>query len=485
MTTTRFLDDDIVHVYEFGKPQDEDHQLATLFWGDQVKVVDKVGENWKLDFDRWEWNSALGHSEWKHYDAVISNKAKFRETSVLKVRFVDVGQGDAVIIETPLGKLLLLDGGEEENLKNYMRRAWAYILRTKPIPVEAIIVTHGDADHFAGLVKLMKAKRSSNQPVIIPKRVFHSGLVKGSSALADKKIFGETKMKDEKLFIVDLADDLRAIPDERMNQPFRSWKAELIRAAEANPTLTIHRLAYGDSAQFDFLNTEGIQIQVLGPIVTNLDGTPALPFLHNEKNAYSAAQTINGHSVVLKLTYGNVRFLFGADVNRESETGLLAQVQKDGISLESEILKVPHHGSADFDPAMLKAVRAVVSVISSGDENESREYIHPRSGLVGALGKYSRSSVEKPLVYVTEMVAFFKRIGLATIQANENNKPKGEPFTNPNTYYKQQFGIVHVRTDGKRVLVACHSGKPGMKESYSFNVSPSGKVKFEDETSVI
>jgi beta-lactamase superfamily II metal-dependent hydrolase len=416
-------------------------------------------------------------------DAAISGKAKFREASVLKVRFVDVAQGDTAIIETPQGRLLLLDGGEEEHLKNYVSHAWAHILRDAPLQVEAIIVSHGDADHFAGLTDLLRAARGHGLPMVVPKRVFHSGLVKAASSTAEKKLFGRTKMKDGQLYIVDLVDDLRTTPADRLNKPFKDWKAELVKAATANPNLALQRLRYGDSQPFDFLNAEGIQMQVLGPIVEDIDGVPGLPFLHSEGNAYSASHTINGHSIVLKMTYGNVRFLFGADMNRESEAGLLSRTRQDGISLAAEVLKVPHHGSADFDSSMLEAVRAVVSVVSSGDESEAKEYIHPRAGLVGALGRYSRPTVEKPLVYVTEMVAFFQRVGTATIQKTANGAAQGNPIPTSNAYIKKKYGIVHVRTDGERVLVACHSGKPGMKESYAFHVGALGQIRFEAETS--
>jgi hypothetical protein len=137
---------------------------------------------------------------------------------------------------------------------------------------------------------------------------------------------------------------------------------------------------------------------------------------------------------------------------------------------------------------MLEAIRPVVSVISSGDESGDKEYIHPRAGLVGALGKYSRSTVERPLVYVTEMVAFFKRLG--RISAHEyvgGNRDKERPTGThiQNAYEKTQFGIVHVRTDGERVLVATHSGREDKKEAYAFHVDPNGGVSFEEEASVM
>ena len=38
------------------------------------------------------------------------------------------------------------------------------------------------------------------------------------------------------------------------------------------------------------------------------------------------------------------------------------------VSLQSEVFKVPHHGSHAYLPAFLEAVAPVVSVVSSGDE---------------------------------------------------------------------------------------------------------------------
>jgi hypothetical protein len=162
---------------------------------------------------------------------------------------------------------------------------------------------------------------------------------------------------------------------------------------------------------------------------------------------------------------------------------LLERTRADNLSLAAEILKVPHHGSADFSPRILEAIRPVVSVVSSGDENTAKEYIHPRSGLVGALGRYSRASVDRPLVYVTEMVAFFKRFpGRSKVTSiTKTGKEGKELYSGYNAYAKATFGIVHVRTDGERVLVATHSGKEDQKESYVFRVDERGDIAFEEK----
>jgi hypothetical protein len=116
-------------------------------------------------------------------------------------------------------------------------------------------------------------------------------------------------------------------------------------------------------------------------------------------------------------------------------------------------------------------VKPLISVVSSGDENEQKEYIHPRATLVGSLGKHSRT--ERPLIFVTEMVAFFKNEGDAV-----RVKGSKTPFY---AFSRSAFGIVHVRTDGERILVFTHSGKEGMKEAYAFTVKEvGGEIVRED-----
>jgi hypothetical protein len=171
----------------------------------------------------------------------------------------------------------------------------------------------------------------------------------------------------------------------------------------------------------------------------------------------------------MQLRYGNVRFLLAGDLNHESEMRLKDFAEDEKIDIRSEIFKVPHHGSADFDPEFLSCVEPVVSVISSGDESARKEYIHPRATIVGALGRYSRTIT--PLIFMTELAAFFEKVGY--VSPDRERKSKG--FYG---FRRTAFGIVHIRTDGKRVLVFTHSGKIEMKEAYSFLVEGNGTVKF-------
>jgi beta-lactamase superfamily II metal-dependent hydrolase len=462
MSELRYLDSDIVPVRAFDEVDGKRPLFATLFWGDRVKVIGKTAEGHKVEMTRRQWNA-----EKKRYDqtvvlCLLPRATRFRDAPLLKVRFVDVGQGDGAILESPRGEIVLIDGGEGEHVRHYVSAAFAHIIRTRPLPCSAIVVTHGDADHYAGLTRLVewRGKNKAQQPLVSADRVFHNGLVKRGSGA--KEPFGKTVTRDGEKYAVELEDDLRDVPDKNMNRPFVQWKAALagLRTRDDKKP-KMRRLQYGDDDAFDFLAEEGIGVKVLGPIADEIQGRAALPFLGD------ASHTINGHSVVLKVTYGNVRFLLGADLNEPSEERLLKRAKQDNLSLGAEVLKVPHHGSADFSPRMLEAVSPVVSVVSSGDESAAKEYIHPRAGLVGALGRFSRGTVDKPLIYVTEMVAFFRRL-----------TSKESPIHN--SYQKTAFGIVHIRTDGQRVLVVTHSGSD-KKESYAFRVDPEGEIEFEPE----
>jgi beta-lactamase superfamily II metal-dependent hydrolase len=478
--TLRYLDTDLVSVWSAPRGTAPRERLATLLWGDSVLVKATTTGDVVLDFTIRTWNDAANAYEWKTLDAYIAPDTKFRDTSVLKVRFVDVGQGDATIVETPTGRMVLIDGGEERHLRNYVSSSWSHVLRTRPLRIAAVVVTHGDADHFAGLPNLVGLQRPGGDPAIVVERIFHNGIVKASGS-DPRTIFGTTTTANGTTYITQLENDLLTVPVARLNTPFRAWQTAIGALKQRFNALRIRRLAYNDPSAFRFLESEGMKMEVLGPITENIGGTPALPLLRTPgSNSVSASHTINGHSVVLRLTFGNVRFLFGADLNAESQLRLLERLRKDGRSVASEILKVPHHGSADQAPKMLEAVRAVVSVVSSGDENAAKEYIHPRASLVGALGRYSRPTVETPLIYVTEMVAFFKRLGAVSVSRYLPNGTVSPTRTHvQNAYEKTVFGIVHVRTDGERVLVATHSGREDRKETYAFRVSPAGDITFE------
>lgn len=70
----------------------------------------------------------------------------------LKVHFIDVGQGDSILIQCPDGTTLLIDGGKiwcYAFLGDYLHRAGVN-------KIDYLIVTHPHEDHYGGLVKILK-----------------------------------------------------------------------------------------------------------------------------------------------------------------------------------------------------------------------------------------------------------------------------------------------------------------------------------------
>ena len=465
---TVYVDEDLVTVTLSGG------RKLVVAWGDPIEVTGFDGSKTQVKvLDRS--SSAIA--------GTVKGKLRTTATPPLKLAMVDVQQGDALLLESPGGQVVTIDGGDNVLFARYLAGRFRGTTAASPKPIAAMLVTHGDADHFEGL-NLIRESEADTRPgkaiFIQPERVIHNGLVKGPSSLGPKEIFGRTKKIGSDTYVLELEDDLRPVAGARKNKYFKRW-SDTLTAWEQRGHIDVYRTAFGDLSAFDFLTTEGIGVEVLGPITVDVqDGShvkPALPLLHEPPKgvaaagttgtSFSEAHTINGHSVVLRFTYGNVRILLSGDLNAEALALLRSKVASGG--LEAEIVKVPHHGSADFDPLALRAMAPVVWLISSGDESTRKEYIHPRANLMGALGRAAR--VETPLVFCTELAAFFAARG--TVQP-EGNATRFFGFE------RTVFGIVHVRTDGQRVLVFSHSAKETMKEAYRFRVDASHAVTFED-----
>ncbi len=86
---------------------------------------------------------------------------------------------------------------------------------------------------------------------------------------------------------------------------------------------------------------------------------------------------LNSSSIVLKLTYGNVSFLFTGDATSEVEKALL------NSDIASDVLKVAHHGSKYSTTLnFLKKVNPSYAVISVGKNNS---YNHPGKEIIERL----------------------------------------------------------------------------------------------------
>lgn len=70
----------------------------------------------------------------------------------LRVWFFDVGQGDAILLDTPEQQQVLVDGGPDNSILGDLSRALPFGDKE----LDLIIATHNHADHMKGLVEVLR-----------------------------------------------------------------------------------------------------------------------------------------------------------------------------------------------------------------------------------------------------------------------------------------------------------------------------------------
>jgi competence protein ComEC len=103
-----------------------------------------------------------------------------------------------------------------------------------------------------------------------------------------------------------------------------------------------------------------------------------LEVLAPDERRATAGDEPNDLSLVVRVTVGGLRVLLTGDLGADAE----ARLVRSGADLRAEVLKVPHHGSADVDEGFLAATGARVALISVGADNS---YGHPAPSLLTAL----------------------------------------------------------------------------------------------------
>ena len=394
-------------------------------------------------------------------------KSEIQEKRILEVNFIDVGQGDGCHIATPDDKHILIDAGKGKNMYRYLR--WRFNLnRAKAAPPPfTVVISHSDTDHYQGFGSIFSKTKGSAQQFTI-KKVYHNGMLEGVGAN-----LGPEVTKDGKTYISGLSDNQDAF-NARLEEVKAGPYLNMLKKTSADKVA----LRKGSDPIYE---KDNMKIEVLGPVAEEVEGKAALPSFGGSD------KTKNGNSVILKLTIGHLRLLLGGDLNTPSEEYLLqhysgkdvaalrAQLDDESLDeetrktvekelneaidtarqeLEVDISKSCHHGSADFTSEFLRATNPIVTVISSGDEES---YAHPRPDTLGTIGKYSRG--KRSLIFSTELARSGKEfLELKNISAQK----KLERVVTV-------YGMINVRTDGEKVIIAQKLEKSGSSTNWDIH----------------
>lgn len=86
-------------------------------------------------------------------EAIKTEKIPVTAGHDMRVHFIDVGQGDSILIESPNGKTMLVDGG----VKGAGQQVVSYLRELGVSKLDIVVATHPDADHIGGLIPVLNS----------------------------------------------------------------------------------------------------------------------------------------------------------------------------------------------------------------------------------------------------------------------------------------------------------------------------------------
>jgi len=240
---------------------------------------------------------------------------------VVRVTFVEIGQGDASVIELPGGQVWLVDGGgrpfvapdgagnPQTRAEAPARQALLPYLRSRRIDhIDLAIVSHPHPDHYVGLQAVARQ---------LPVR------------------------------------ELWTVHRERLHRgPYERWIDDLRLGGTLvrSPPIGLARAAGGAS------------LEVLWPLYAEPGGD-----IPRRPSRADPILSVNDNSLVVRLNTAGRAVLFAGDIEAEAEEYLIAQY---GDALRADVLKVPHHGSrTSSTERFARAISPAVAIISCGRAN--------------------------------------------------------------------------------------------------------------------
>jgi len=243
------------------------------------------------------------------------NAGKFRLT------VLDVGQGDCLLLQTPAGRTVLIDGGGANDEKtadqsDVGERVVLPFLRSQGIGrLDMLVITHPHGDHVGGLAAVLRQESV--------------GVVLDGTCL-----------------------------------PYPSPAYAQVRRLIQSEHIPLMRAVRGMTIQLD----PQVHADVLNP--------PA------QGNSYGTTldnSTVNNDSAVLRVGYGHTHFLLDGDAQTEAEQSMLAAVP----DVSADVLKVGHHGAGNASTdAWLARVHPRFAAVSCGLHNH---FGHPHPATLARL----------------------------------------------------------------------------------------------------
>lgn len=258
-----------------------------------------------------------------------------------RIHFIDVGQGDCMLIELPDGKLMVIDAGDRSGeVEQKIEEKFAELQVDK---IEYLIATHQDADHIGNMDAVF-----DNYDVLKVYRPYVLSVHENAASLPSEFNQGKTNAEGGKVSTsATYYNFLKLLLDEGSEWEFFNKDTHISGGVEI----------VGEQKQYDFdFLTPTAEITDIGY------GDP------------------NDYSPLVLFTYCGVDVLFTGDAEEEVMNEYLENYLGQH---DIEILKVGHHGSyTSTNQEYITSLKPEYSVIQVGLGNT---YDHPRQEIVDLL----------------------------------------------------------------------------------------------------
>lgn len=265
--------------------------------------------------------------------------------SVTTVTFLDVGQGDCIVIELASGENFLFDCGSS-NRSQVGKYVLLPFLKSKGIrQLDAVFVSHPDEDHSNGIIELLGFAQeegiNASQLVLphIAKTLQDEQFAPLWKAAENTEIAGENLLFEGKCTV----------------------KQQVEQQVKQQGGIPVTYISTGDT------------FEIQG--VTFLCLHPPKGYGQEDANVYSLC-------FYMDIVDGEFSALLTGDIEGDGEELLLQELKNHQLD-DVTVLKVPHHGSKNSTgEAFLKQVQPRLAVISCGRNNS---YGHPHAETVNRL----------------------------------------------------------------------------------------------------
>ncbi len=276
--------------------------------------------------------------------------------------FLDVGQGDGILIRTEQGTSILIDGGSTSN-----QRVGEYVLLPAiryygMSELDYVFVTHGDADHISGIEYLLNAEHIGVRirNLVLAKYGDRQGLA-NIETLAKEKNINVVYMEAGDKIQEKQNPDMAGLTLECLYPSGSTLEAKQVVEREADSIAEAKQVAEREAS--GITDDKKIAIGLDNAIIANVPG----------EEATGSGLNANDLSMVLLAKYDGRKILFTGDAGSMVEKRLI--LEKSILLSETDALKVGHHGShSASSKGFLQMTKPQYAIISCGKKNH---YGHP------------------------------------------------------------------------------------------------------------